>query len=126
MEQLETKNENLENKNEVEIEDILYRIEEMQEGIDFSITNITKIISQQKRLIDMISTAIHDDDEEERKPYEEFCNSTEEEIKNLEDQKSKLIFKKSLIEEVIKRCREDSEQSKTISILSEAIGLFKN
>lgn len=111
-------------KQEVVIEDICYRFEEMVDGMEASMTNISQIISQQKKLVDIISTATDDYDEEEKKPFDELCKSTETQVKNLETQMSTLAVKKSLIEEVIKRCKEDSEHSKTISILAKGLGLF--
>lgn len=128
MENEEVKNEKLSlvesEKQEVEIEDICYRFEEMIDGMDASLKNIGQVIKQQRGLVDIISTAIHDYDEEEKKPYDELCKSTEEQTRNLVDQANTLLYKKSLIEEVVKRCKEDSEHSKTISILAKGLGLF--
>lgn len=117
---------NEENKTEVEIENYTYRFEEMIEALEQSINNIDVVAKQQSQLAEIVSAATHDYEEKEKKPFDDFIEGMENQNKNLKEQKETLIAKKELIKQVVERCKNDEEHAKTVSILVEALGIFKN
>ncbi len=111
-------------KKGVNIEDICYRLEEMITAMEQSIDNINKVNSQQNKLISIIEES-EKDIEEDKREFTEFINETKEQLEKMEEQKSQLLVKKEILTQVVDKCKEDSEVSKFISMLSFVIGLFK-
>ena len=107
-------------KKEVEIQDYLYRFEEMVDGMDASLRNLKEVIEQQEELVKVVENS------NKAEYFEEFIKDTKEQTENLKNQFAKLNFKKSVLEQVIERCKNDVEHSKTISMLSTALSIFDN
>lgn len=102
----------------IEIKDILYRIEEMKDAMNNSIENINNVVSQQLTLTDIINSS------DKKEEFENFIKDMEKQNEQLNVQKNVLIIRKELLSQVIERCKNDIEQSKTVSILAKAIGMF--
>ena len=105
---------------ETTIEDITYRFEELKESFEESLNNLSEVICQQEKLIRIVA------DNDKDKEFKEFIEESNQQLSNLREQKEKLLYKKELISQVIDTCHTDTNCSKVISILAEAIGLFKN
>ena len=68
----EIKKENQGEKKEVQINDHCYRFEEMRDQMMQSLTNINRVLKQQRRLMTIVEEAIKDDEDKEKQPFEEF------------------------------------------------------
>lgn len=113
-----------EEKKGIDIEDIRYRLEEMEDSMQQSIDNIEKINKQQNKLISIIEN-YEKDIEEDKKEFVKFISETKEQIKQLEEQKNQLKVKKEILNLIIAECKENKLVSRFISMLSFVIGLFK-
>lgn len=103
----------------INIEDITYRLEEMLDAMDNSICNIEKINNEQTELIEIIENS------NKAEKFNDFVNDTKQQMDNMNNQKNQLILKKEILKQIIDKCKNDSEISKYISMLSYLIGLFK-
>ena len=92
----------------------------MVDGMDASLKNLKEVIEQQEELVKVVENS------DKAEYFEEFIKDTKEQTENLKNQFTKLSFKKSVLEQVIERCKNDVEHSKTISMLSTALSIFDN
>ena len=117
------------NKTAVEIEDYCYRIVEMRDSIVDTISNIEDTIAKQDRLVEIVKKALEQNvieiDEKEKKYFTSFCEDVEKSCQDYKQQIDKLIIKRNLLNELLKRCDNNSENAQLISILCEAFGIFK-
>lgn len=117
------------NKTAVEIEDYCYRIVEMRDSIIDTISNVESTIAKQDRLVEIIKKALEQNvieiDEKEKKYFVSFCEDIEKSCQDYKQQVDKLIVKRNLLNELLKRCDKNSENAQLISILCEAFGIFK-
>ena len=117
------------NKKAVEIEDYCYRIVEMRDSIVDTISNIEDTIAKQDRLVEIVKKALEQNvieiDEKEKKYFTSFCEDVEKSCQDYKQQIDKLIIKRNLLNELLKRCDNNSENAQLISILCEAFGIFK-
>ena len=117
------------NKTAVEIEDYCYRIVEMRDSIVDTISNIEDTITKQDRLVEIVKKALEQNvieiDEKEKKYFTSFCEDIEKSCQDYKQQIDKLIIKRNLLNELLKRCDNNSENAQLISILCEAFGIFK-
>lgn len=117
------------NKTAVEIEDYCYRIVEMRDSIVDTISNIEDTIAKQDRLVEIVKKALEQNvieiDEKEKKYFTSFCEDIEKSCQDYKQQIDKLIIKRNLLNELLKRCDNNSENAQLISILCEAFGIFK-
>lgn len=126
---MEKKEEENQNKKSIEIEDYCYRIVEMRDSINDSISSINETVKKQKRLIELVTKAIENNivemDENEKKYFAHFCEDIEESCKNYYQQSENLTTKRNLLNELLSRCDKNESNSQLISILCEAFGIFK-
>ena len=117
------------NKTAVEIEDYCYRIVEMRDSIVDTISNIEDTIAKQDRLVEIVKKALEQNvieiDEKEKEYFVKFCADIEQSCQDYKQQIDKLIIKRNLLNELLKRCDNNSENAQLISILCEAFGIFK-
>lgn len=117
------------NKTAVEIEDYCYRIVEMRDSIVDTISNIEDTIAKQDRLVEIVKKALEQNvieiDEKEKEYFVKFCEDIEKSCQDYKQQIDKLIIKRNLLNELLKRCDNNSENAQLISILCEAFGIFK-
>ena len=104
---------------QVAIEDYCYRFDEMKDAMTASVDNISKIIKEQTRLIEIVEAA------EDAKDFEQFINESKEQITSLDEQRSKLNRNIGLLTMLLDKCREDASHAETVSLLSEILGLFR-
>lgn len=107
----------MENKTEVEIENKVYRLEEMYDSMKDSIDNVNKVIDEQRHLLDVIKSA-HDE------RFDAFVKASEEQIDNLVSQVKTLSYRMALLMSVIVLCKDDEEKAKCVSTFIAAIGMF--
>lgn len=107
------------NKTKVEIEDYCYRFEEMKDAMNTSIDNITTIIKEQGRLVEIVEAA------EDAEDFKEFVSETKNQIEKLTAQKEKLLLRVGLLTSVLTECAANPESAKLISTLSTVLGIFE-
>lgn len=126
---IEEKEEENEAKKAIEIEDYCYRIVEMRDSINDSISNILETINKQKRLIELIKKGIEKNvvemGENEKKYFSHFCDDVDKSCEDYLQQSDSLILKRNLLNELLNRCNNNKSNSQLISILCEAFGIFK-
>lgn len=105
---------------ELDIPNFTYRYEEMVDAIKSSIDNLEKVMVDQNKLIDLVEKS------EESKDFEEFIKESKEQLETLNQQKMELVVKQEILTQVVDMCKEDEKQAKIISMLSLALGIFKN
>ena len=117
------------NKTAVEIEDYCYRIVEMRDSIVDTISNVEDTIAKQDRLVEIVKKALEQNvieiDKKEKKYFTSFCEDIEKSCQDYKQQIDKLIIKRNLLNELLKRCDNNAENAQLISILCEAFGIFK-
>ena len=125
MEEIKNIEENQGEKKEVQINDHWYRFEEMRDQMMQSLTNINRVLKQQRRLMTIVEEAIKDDEDKEKQPFEEFIKDTEEQNKKLEEQKEILARRIGFLNAVLIRCKDNSDNAELVSLLAEALGMFR-
>ena len=103
----------------IEIEDLTYRLEEMSEAMDMSIANANKVAKEQALLIEVIKASDKAD------KFKDFVESCEKQIDSLKTQATALAMRNSILKQVVAKCKENKNISKAISMLLEALGVFK-
>lgn len=104
---------------QIEIEDLTYRLEEMSEAMDVSIANANKVAKEQALLIEVIKASDKAD------KFEDFVESCEKQIESLKAQATALAMRNALLKQVVAKCKADENISKAVSMLLEALGVFK-
>lgn len=116
----------MENKKEqIELQDYCYRIDEMRDQMLQSLMNIEKILTQQNRLMDFVKEGIKNDTDEEKQSYEEFLKETETQNQKLEEQKTILSKRIGILALILEKCKDNKENAELISLLCEALGIFQ-
>ena len=90
-----------------------------------TLTNINRVLKQQRRLMTMVEEAIKDDEDKEKQPFEEFIKDTEEQNKKLEEQKEILATRIGFLNAVLAKCKDNAANAELVSLLAEALGMFR-
>ena len=108
-------------ENKVEIEDYIYRFEEMKESMEESLKNLILVMEQQERLNKLINNS----SDEDKEYFKDFIEDTNKQLDVLKQQKVKLFANIEILKQIIERIKGDSEQAKTISMLATLLNLFR-
>lgn len=112
-------------KEQVKLEDHCYKFEEMKDQMVQSLFNIEKVLKEQKVLMKIVKEGIEKFEEKEKQPYEEFLKDTESQNKQLEEQKEILSKRIGFLSAVLERCKDNAANAELVSLLAEALGMFK-
>lgn len=104
---------------QIEIEDLTYRLEEMSEAMDMSIANANNVAKEQMLLVEVIKASDKAD------KFKDFIESCEKQIESLKAQATALAMRTALLKQVVTKCKADENISKAVSMLLEALGVFK-
>ncbi len=99
-------------------ENKIYRLEEMLDSMKDSIDNIASVIAKQKRLLEIVGDAPDAED------FADFIEASEKQIEDYEEQKEKLLGRKSKLDFVIKSAKENEATDVLVNNFMDAIGMF--
>jgi t-SNARE complex subunit (syntaxin) len=97
----------------------LYRVEESLDELDEGIKNLTTVIEQQKKLLEVISNS----GEENVKYFEKFTEDLKSGIEKYESNVAELTKRKDMIKDILKLAREDSNIEKVLYNFIVALGI---
>ena len=97
-----------------------YRLEEMLDSMKDSIDNIASVIAKQKRLLEIVG------DSPDAEDFADFIEASEKQIEDYEEQKEKLLERKSKLDFVIKSAKENEATDTLVNNFMDAIGMFDN
>lgn len=102
-------------------ENNIYRLEEMSESMAKSLDNISKVVQQQKDLIEVIQKSKNP----KAKKFKAFIEETQKQINTYTEQQKILRSRVLCLNDVLARCKENEEFKTGIEMLIKAIGMFE-
>ena len=102
-----------------EVRDDVFRLHEMRDALEASMSNITEVNDKQQLVIDVLKDV-------ERDELKELINNLEDQSNYLVSQRKELEMKKEAIDEVLEIIKDDEKVYNTINKLLFGLGIFKN
>lgn len=102
----------------MEIENKLYRFNEMVDSMEESLKNIKKVISDENDLRDVLENC------KTPEKFTELIESTKKQVENLKSQYDVLVQNKEFLKKVIELCNENEVANKTVNLLIYALNIF--
>lgn len=108
-----------ENQTQTEEKSKLYMLIEMKDNIANSIQNIENVITQQKKLIEIVEQS---DSSEE---FKDFISETNTQLETFAKQIETLKQKSEMLEAIIKKCIDNVDYDNFLTFVFEALGIQK-
>lgn len=105
-------------KEEEEVQDDVYRLQEMADEMNKSIYNVKKIIEEQELLIKVLKKT-------KNGKLERFIKDSEEQVKHLNNQVMIMEKRHLFVDSVCVKCNEDEEIRKIVNQLLAGLGVFQ-
>lgn len=102
-----------------EVRDDVFRLHEMRDALEASMSNITEVNDKQQLVIDVLKDV-------EREELKELISNLEDQSNYLVSQRKELEMKKEAIDEVLEIIKDDEKVYNTINKLLFGLGIFKN
>ena len=99
----------------------LFRLEEMQEAMELSISNAKKVLHEQEEL----KTLVENNQEQSSVDFTSFLKDTETQIKQMNEQIDVLQKRQELLKETIEEMKNNKAYEKIGENLLNALGVFK-
>lgn len=102
-----------------EINDNIFRLHEMRDALEASISNINEVNDKQRVVIDVLKAV-------EKEELSELINNLEDQSNYLVSQRNELELKREAMNKVLKIIQEDKNVYDTINTLLFGLGIFNN
>lgn len=100
--------------------DLTFRLIEMRDSMQTTITNVEKVISEQIELVNLIRSS------DKSEMFEQFTNSLDKNTSDLMKQKEVLTSKHMMLSKVIDECQDNKMISDAITNLCIVLNVFGN
>ena len=108
-------------KNEKEVVDNIFRLEEMVDAMTKSLDNAYQVKKEQEILLSIVKENITKDGVD----FTEFCNNLEKQIESMTSQISVLADRRDLLIEVVDCCKScDEDIKRKFNMLLAGLGVF--
>lgn len=97
----------------------IFRLDEMSDAIDASMSNIKEVTEGQKKIINILKNVNSDD-------LKELIESLESQVEYMTTQYEELESRKAKLNYVLTSCRDNKDIEHLIDMLLAGVGIFKN